>query len=929
MGKQMRKRLTALLLTLCIAVGMAPCAAAAAPISGPALDAIQKANRENNFEDSTATAQLRAAAPGGIVQYTFPEGEGDFEKDYRYAAILPTNAGDKDVRYVRLEGRRLTYRRDGCREFAVMRVRALPDAGTAAMTTEPGKIEHYMKSPGATYAIKFTATVEMSDQLAWIVDINQMDPEMKNLKFVSHIRFDPSVGITQAPSDLALTSSIFDKDKLVVTPAAGGESGFDVECVLLENWNKDLALGETLVDRLMEPMTYTGTITVKGDNIAKLNGALYTVGWNTIEGIPAEALGGTKIQAPAVTHSLPLAFTDDLVVEVGDGNGNKLENATVTLTLVTNETGEVSEPKRQDTNEKGLAEFERVPYGTYKIDVSYPHKYNKDDPDEKEHLHNVSDTVIFYQNAKPVEIIINLMPGATEVTSGVNTETTNKTQSASASGLQGAMDVQAQPSTDTKVHLELTVTKEEHDENDDAKKIVSAFNAVTTPREGVEDQLVIPDFIDATVEMTVTVNGNKDESASGSVTQTDKPIKIYIPVPDTTQQLLDDNNLSPEDILTFRLHETEGGDKEIIRLSRISVDDGRSEGFYTQSIYNDGSVRHYIVIQAKKFSVYAFGVQLGDPSGNGSGSGSGGGTNKYPIHVEEKAHGSVNSSHKEAAGGTKVTITVRPDEGYRVGALTVTAANGAAIEVTDHGDGTYTFVMPYRGVTVTAFFVKRVTPPSETGVADLLNTEDHIVYMIGYDSGNFGPNDDVTRAQVVMMFYRLLKERDVEFTVSFDDVPEDSWYAAAVNTLAALGIVNGVGDGRFAPERVITRAEFAAIAVRFSRAMAESDLAFSDVSRDFWAHDYIVTAAAYGWVEGVGEGRFVPLGKISRAQAATIINRMTDRAADQAAVDRGEGAQFPDVTDKHWAWYDIKEATTGHDYTRVNGLELWKNLTNH
>lgn len=63
----------------------------------------------------------------------------------------------------------------------------------------------------------------------------------------------------------------------------------------------------------------------------------------------------------------------------------------------------------------------------------------------------------------------------------------------------------------------------------------------------------------------------------------------------------------------------------------------------------------------------------------------------------------------------------------------------------------------------------------------------------------------MTRAQAAQLFYGLLKGREVPITVTFTDVPADAWYKNAVETLASLGIVSGVGDGRFIPDRPMTR----------------------------------------------------------------------------------------------------------------------------
>jgi len=205
--------------------------------------------------------------------------------------------------------------------------------------------------------------------------------------------------------------------------------------------------------------------------------------------------------------------------------------------------------------------------------------------------------------------------------------------------------------------------------------------------------------------------------------------------------------------------------------------------------------------------------------------------------------------------------------------------------------------------------------PDDTGVSSVLNTREHNAFMTGYDTGEFGPNNNVTRAEVAQMFYNLLLEKDVPITVQFTDVPEDAWYAKAVNTLASLGIIQGVGDGRYAPKRAITRAEFAVIATRFANSTVSAKASFVDVPETHWAYRYINVAASYGWVDGYGGNRFGPDDLFTRAQAATIVNRMLGRLGDRDAVDEGRGRDFPDVTKSHWAWYQIVEATTDHGFT--------------
>ncbi len=206
-----------------------------------------------------------------------------------------------------------------------------------------------------------------------------------------------------------------------------------------------------------------------------------------------------------------------------------------------------------------------------------------------------------------------------------------------------------------------------------------------------------------------------------------------------------------------------------------------------------------------------------------------------------------------------------------------------------------------------------IADPNKTGVADWLNVRDHMAFMQGDDQGMFRPNENITRAEVCAIFYRLLLDQNVKQKVEFSDVADTAWYAVAVNSLASLGIVRGFPDGTFKPNQAITRAEFAAVCARFADA-ADGRVRFLDVRKSDWFYDEVATAAAYGWITGVGGGMFAPHRAITRAEAATLVNRMLGRLPDESAINHGDGRQFPDVTRAHWAWYQIGEATTDHYY---------------
>ena len=217
--------------------------------------------------------------------------------------------------------------------------------------------------------------------------------------------------------------------------------------------------------------------------------------------------------------------------------------------------------------------------------------------------------------------------------------------------------------------------------------------------------------------------------------------------------------------------------------------------------------------------------------------------------------------------------------------------------------------------------------PDDTGVSDLLNTEDHIQYLFGYPDGTFGPENNMTRAEVAQMFYNLLLDQDVEITKTFDDVPANAWYTKAVNTLASLDIISGVGDNKFEPERSITRAEFTAMAMKFAVGGEEGENIFSDVDENDWFYDAVVNSIQYGWIHGYGDGTFRPNNPITRAEVTAIVNNMLGRAADEDFVDEHaeELTPFSDI-EKHWAYYHIVEATNDHDYTKPSSGENWTKL---
>lgn len=311
----------------------------------------------------------------------------------------------------------------------------------------------------------------------------------------------------------------------------------------------------------------------------------------------------------------------------------------------------------------------------------------------------------------------------------------------------------------------------------------------------------------------------------------------------------------------------------------------------------------------------------GSSGGGGGGGGSSSTVSSYTIKASAGNGGIISpSGNVTVARGKDQSFHINPINGYRISDVIVDGKSVGAVS-------TYTFDSVKANHTIQVKFVKHnsiVADPEVTGVAGWLQTKEHNGYMGGYGNGLFGPNDNMTRAQAARMFYNLLLEKDVPVTASFTDVPADAWYAEAVNTLASLGIIKGIGDGQFAPNRTITRAEFTVIAMRFANVSADVTNPFTDIATNDWYYTAVTSAVSYGWINGYSDGSFRPQATITRAEVVTIVNRMLNRTADRNFVDSNATAQFDDVPNTYWAYYNIMEATIAHDHSIDNdGVENW------
>lgn len=213
-----------------------------------------------------------------------------------------------------------------------------------------------------------------------------------------------------------------------------------------------------------------------------------------------------------------------------------------------------------------------------------------------------------------------------------------------------------------------------------------------------------------------------------------------------------------------------------------------------------------------------------------------------------------------------------------------------------------------------------------------LNTTDHFAYIVGYGNGEVRPQNNITRAEVATIFFRLLTDdvRDENLTKTnrYSDVAATSWYNTAVSTLSSMGIITGYPDGTFRPNAAITRAEFAAIAARFDSNGDKTTAKFSDIATH-WAKDEISIAYNNGWITGYPNGTFGPQRDITRAETMTLVNRVLNRQPET------EDDLLPNMTvwtdnanPNAWYYLAVQEATNSHYYKfKTNSqYEKWTEL---
>lgn len=314
----------------------------------------------------------------------------------------------------------------------------------------------------------------------------------------------------------------------------------------------------------------------------------------------------------------------------------------------------------------------------------------------------------------------------------------------------------------------------------------------------------------------------------------------------------------------------------------------------------------------------------------------------YAVWQEQSVTLSYEPNDAELGSVSKASETVAAVTGTAKGS-TAQAKSGARFDGWYSADGTLlstdlTFVPTrkagtvWQGTTYYAHFSAKRSPstpstpakPDETKptlapIPEMLNGEDHYAYLLGYEDGTVRPNGSISRAEVATVLFRLLKDdvrtQNLTKDNAYSDVPDTAWYSTAVSTLSKMGVISGYPDGTFRPNAPITRAEFAAMIARFDETAKSADTPFTDIS-GHWAENAIGKAYGNGWVEGSSKTVFCPESNLTRAETATLLNRVLHRLPEKESDLLANQIAWPDNPETFWGYLTIQEATNSHEYER-------------
>ena len=419
-------------------------------------------------------------------------------------------------------------------------------------------------------------------------------------------------------------------------------------------------------------------------------------------------------------------------------------------------------------------------------------------------------------------------------------------------------------------------------------------------REAMPEKTEIEMYLDFSLFKSVTPNGGTEDKQELDKTESGA-LEIVIPY----------QFEEGYDVMVFRAH---GG--EVERFKKLDGDPGSTKKDGTFYPDREGG---FIRVYSEKFSTIALtkidsnavpDTPEPTPKPTPKPSYGGGGT-YYPTYYkvtvpDNLTGGTASSSHKQATAGTTVTLTIKPEDGFKLDNVSAATESGTKIELTEKESGTYTFKMPASDVEVSAGFVKineDIDPPDEgckrdetcpiwpfTDASTTAWYHDGVHYcleeglMVGCGSSLFKPDADTSRAMLTAILWRLSGSPKAQAPISFTDVSPDCWYAEAIRWANEQGIAVGYGDGRFGPEDALTREQMVAILWRYARHEGVDVSASGGKLTGFTDADmvssYAIPAVSWACDAGILVGISTPEGMAldpeglgSRAQVAEVVMR--------------------------------------------------------
>jgi spore germination protein YaaH len=150
-------------------------------------------------------------------------------------------------------------------------------------------------------------------------------------------------------------------------------------------------------------------------------------------------------------------------------------------------------------------------------------------------------------------------------------------------------------------------------------------------------------------------------------------------------------------------------------------------------------------------------------------------------------------------------------------------------------------------------------------------------YMIGTSDTEFSPTQNLTRAQAAAVLSRVLGLSETPVSDEFSDISKH-WAEKEINQIAAKGIIEGFEDGTFKPDKEVTREEMTIMLYRLLKLENSNGETrnFSDVNSQKWSYNEITALAGIGIINGYQDNTFRPENKLSRGEMATLIERVLD-----------------------------------------------------